>query len=47
MRYIGLDCGDSRRPGGRPLAEDEYSAYSARIDALGFIRRDDAKLIGV
>ena len=47
MRYIGLDCGNGRRPGGRPLTEAEYEAYAARVDALGFIRRDDAKLLGV
>ena len=47
MRYIGLDCGNSRSPGGLPLTEIEYEAYTKRVDALGFIRRDDAKLIGV
>ena len=47
MRYIGLDCGNGRRPGGLPLTEAEYAAYAARVDALGFIRRDDAVLLGV
>lgn len=42
MRYIGLDCGDGRRPSGRPLTDAEYEAYSARVEALGFIRRNDA-----
>ena len=45
MRYIGLDCGNSRRPHGRPLTEAEYAAYEKRIAALGFIRKDDANLI--
>lgn len=44
MRYIGLDCGDARRPNGTPLSDAEYAAYSARVDALGFIRRNDALL---
>ena len=33
--------------GGRPLSEAEYATYSARVDALGFIRRNDAILLGV
>ena len=45
MRYIGLDCGDARRPNGTPLTEAEYAAYSARVEALGFIRRNEANLI--
>ena len=44
MRYIGLDCGDSRRPKGRPLSDEEYAAYEARVEALGFIRKNDAIL---
>ncbi len=44
MRYIGLDCGDARRPNGTPLSEAEYAAYSARVEALGFIRRNEANL---
>lgn len=41
MRYIGLDCGPARSPAGRPLSEDEYQAYAAKVDALGFIERRD------
>ena len=44
MRYIGLDCGDARRPNGTPLSEAEYAAYEKRIAALGFIRSNEAKL---
>lgn len=42
MKYLGLDCGNARRPGGRPLTETEYDAYIAKVAALGFIRKDDA-----
>ena len=45
MRYIGLDCGPARSPAGQPLTEEEYQSYAAKLDALGFIRRDDANLI--
>ena len=44
MRYIGLDCGDARRPNGTPLSDAEYAAYVSRIEALGFIRRNEANL---
>ena len=42
MRYLGLDCGDARRPGGRPLSASEYDAYIAKVEALGIFRKDDA-----
>lgn len=45
MRYIGLDCGNARRPNGQPLTEAEYAAYERRIAALGFIRKDEAKVL--
>lgn len=41
MRYIGLDCGPARSPAGQPLTEEEYKAYAAKLDALGFIARKD------
>ncbi len=41
MRYIGLDSGPARSPAGQVLTEDEYQAYAAKIDALGFIERKD------
>ena len=44
MKYLGLDCGNARRPGGRPLTTAEYDAYIARIESLGIFRRDDANL---
>ena len=44
MRYIGLDCGSHRLPAGKPLTEAEYAAYVAKIEKLGFIRKDDAIL---
>ena len=44
MRYIGLDCGNARRPNGQPLTAAEYTAYEKRIAALGFIRKDEAIL---
>lgn len=44
MKYIGLDCGNARRPNGRPLTEPEYASLCARIEALGFIRKDEAAL---
>lgn len=44
MRYLGLDCGNARRPAGRPLSETEYAAYIAKVEALGIFRRDDANL---
>ena len=42
MRYIGLDCGPARSPAGQPLNEADYQAYAAKVDALGFIERNDA-----
>ena len=42
MRYIGLDCGYSRRPEGRPLTEAEYEAFVAKVEALGIVRKDEA-----
>ena len=44
MRYIGLDCGNARRPNGQPLTAAEYAAYEKRIAALGFIRKGEANL---
>lgn len=45
MKYLGIDCGNSRRPAGRPLTQAEYDAYIAEIEALGIFRENDAKLI--
>ncbi len=45
MKYLGLDCGNARRPAGRPLSQAEYDAYIAKVEALGVFRKDDAKLI--
>ena len=45
MKYLGLDCGNARRPGGRPLTEAEYDAYIAKVEALGIFRKNDANLI--
>ena len=42
MRHIGLDCGYSRRPEGRPLSESEYSAFIARVEKLGIVRKNEA-----
>ena len=42
MRYIGLDCGPARSPAGKPLTEAEYAAYAAKLDKLGFIKRNAA-----
>ena len=42
MRYIGLDCGPARSPAGQPLTEAEYAAYAAKLDKLGFIKRNAA-----
>ena len=49
MRYIGLDCGYSRRPAGLPYTEAEWEAHAARLAALGddVIRRDDARILGI
>ena len=42
MKYIGLDCGEGRAPNGRPLAKAELKDLFSRLDALGFVRRNDA-----
>ena len=43
MKYIGLDCGEGRPPNGRPLTRAELKDLFARLDALGFVRRNDAR----
>lgn len=43
MKYVGLDCGDGRAPNGRPLSKAELGELFARLDELGFVRRNDAK----
>ena len=43
MRYLGLDCGDGRAPNGRPLTKAEMKDLFARMDALGFVKRNDAR----
>ena len=43
MKYIGLDCGEGRAPNGRPLSAAERKDLFARLDALGFVRRNDAR----
>lgn len=43
MKYIGLDCGEGRAPNGRPLSKAELKDLFARLDTLGFVRRNDAK----
>ncbi len=43
MRYIGLDCGPARSPAGQPLAEEGYAAYAAKLDKLGFVKRNAAQ----
>ena len=43
MRYIGLDCGPARSPAGQPLTEAEYAAYAAKLDKLGFVKRNAAR----
>lgn len=42
MKYIGLDCGEGRAPNGRPLAKAELKDLFSRLDALGFVKRNDA-----
>lgn len=42
MKYIGLDCGEGRAPNGRHLSKDELKDLFARMDGLGFVRRNDA-----
>ena len=46
MKYIGLDCGEGRAPNGRPLSTSERKDLFARLDALGFVRRNDARKLG-
>ena len=41
MRYLGMDCGNARSPAGRPLSEEQYLAYAAKVDSLGFLKRAD------
>jgi len=43
MKYIGLDCGEGRAPNGRHLSKDERKDLFARLDSLGFVRRNDAR----
>ena len=43
MKYIGLDCGEGRAPNGRPLSRAEVKDLFARLDALGFVKRNDAR----
>ena len=43
MKYIGLDCGEGRAPNGRHLSKNELQELFARMDALGFIKRNDAR----
>lgn len=45
MKYLGIDCGNSRRPAGRPVSQSEYDAYIAECEALGIFRKNDANLI--
>ena len=42
MKYIGLDCGEGRAPNGRPLTKAELKDLFARLDALGFVKRNDS-----
>ena len=44
MRYIGLDCGYSRRPEGRPLTEVEYLDFIAKVEKLGIVRQGEANV---
>ena len=44
MKYIGLDCGDGRAPNGRSLSRAELKDLFARLDALGFVKRNDARI---
>ena len=43
MKYVGLDCGEGRAPNGRPLSKAELRELFARLDELGFVRRNDAR----
>ncbi len=42
MKYICLECGEGRAPNGRPLTKAELKDLFARLDALGFVKRNDA-----
>ena len=42
MKYICLECGKGRAPNGPPLAKAELKDLFARLDALGFVKRNDA-----
>ena len=44
MKYIGLDCGEGRAPNGRPLSAADRKELFAAMDALGFIKKNDAKV---
>ncbi len=46
MKYLGLDCGNARRPAGRPLTSAEYDAYIAKVAALGIFKEGDALCCG-
>lgn len=43
MKYIGLDCGEGRAPNGRSLARGELKELFSRLDALGFVVRNDVR----
>ena len=43
MKYIGLDCGEGRAPNGRHLSREGLRDLFARLDSLGFVRRNDAR----
>ena len=36
-------CGEGRAPNGRHLSKDELKDLFSRLDALGFVRRNDAR----
>ncbi len=42
MKYICLECGEGRATNGRPLTKAELKDLFARLDALGFVKRNDA-----
>ena len=44
MKYIGLDCGEGRAPNGRPLSAADRKELFAAMDALGFVKKNDAKV---
>ncbi len=47
MKYIGLDCGVGRAPNGRPLTRADLKDLFAKMDALGFVKRNDARSLKV